>query len=224
MESHASVFRSFQRRTTAGTSARDSDAAITTAARAGCGRFFRSPGTATSSTTIAPAPTRPATWVLAPACSATAVRDPLVLTGNPWNNPAATFAAPIPIISWFPCTRSPARDANADAVEIVSASATNTMPNAPASRRERSENETSGIVNGGNPLGSGPTTDTPFAVRSNTSTARIARTTATRTAGTFGIARCRTRIRTSAPTPTANAAATVSPAVTPSTNAFGAPG
>ncbi len=29
------------------------------------------------------APTTPESWVLAPACSATAVREPLVLTGNP---------------------------------------------------------------------------------------------------------------------------------------------
>ena len=164
---------------------------------------------------MVPAPTRPATCVFAPACSATAVRDPLVLTGNPWNNPAATLAAPIPIISWSPWTRSPARAANADAVEMVSASATNTMPNAPATRREMSDNATRGIVNGGNPLGSGPTTDTPDAVRSNRFTARIASTTATRTAGTFGRARWSTRMRTSAPAPTASDAVTVSPLVTP---------
>ena len=98
---------------------------------------------------------------------------------------------------------------------MVSASATNTMPNAPATRRERSENATTGIVNGGNPLGNGPTTDTPDAVRSNQFTARIASTTATRTAGTLGIARWSTRMRTSAPAPTANDAVTVSPFVTP---------
>ena len=102
--SHASVFRCFHRRVTPATSARDSDAAITTAASAGCGRSFSSPGTTTSINVIAAAPTSPATWLFAPACSATAVRDPLVLTGNPWNKPAATFAAPIPIISWFPRT------------------------------------------------------------------------------------------------------------------------
>jgi hypothetical protein len=49
--------------------------------------------------TIAAAPTSPVTCVFAPACSATAVREPLVLTGNPWKNPAAMFDAPIPIIS-----------------------------------------------------------------------------------------------------------------------------
>ena len=30
-----------------------------------------------------------------------------MLTGNPWNSPAAMLAAPIPTISWLPCTRSP---------------------------------------------------------------------------------------------------------------------
>ena len=45
---------------------------------------------------IAAAPTSPVTWVFAPACSATAVREPLVLTGKPWNSPAAMFAAPMP--------------------------------------------------------------------------------------------------------------------------------
>ena len=45
--------------------------------------------------------------VLAPFCSATAVRDPLVLTGNPWKKPAAMFAAPTPIISRLPSTSWP---------------------------------------------------------------------------------------------------------------------
>ena len=38
-----------------------------------------------------PAPTTPVTWLLAPACSATAVRDPLVEMAKPWKNPAAMF-------------------------------------------------------------------------------------------------------------------------------------
>ena len=100
---------------------------------------------------IAIAPTRPATWVLAPACSATAVREPLVETGNPWNRPAATFAEPIPIISWFPRIRSPLRSAKADAVEIVSTNATRAMPSAPGRSCAISVSDTSGIVNGGNP-------------------------------------------------------------------------
>ena len=83
-------------------SASDSDAAMTTAARVGLGRFRSNPGARTSISTIAPAPTSPVTCVLAPACAATAVREPLVLAGKPWKNPAATLAAPIPTISLFP--------------------------------------------------------------------------------------------------------------------------
>ena len=78
--------------------------------------------------TIAAAPTRPVSWVLAPACSATAVREPLVLTGKPWKSPAAMLAAPMPIISRLPSTSWPVRAANADAVEIVSVSETRAMP------------------------------------------------------------------------------------------------
>ena len=77
------------------------------------------------------APTTPVTCEREPACSATAVRDPLVLTGKPWKSPAAMLAAPMPIISWSPWTRSPRRAANDDAVDIVSASATTAMATAP---------------------------------------------------------------------------------------------
>ena len=80
--------RCFQSRTCPGMSASDSDAAITTAASVGCGRSRNKPGTNTSITAIRIAPTRPVTCVFAPACSATAVRDPLVLTGKPWKRPA----------------------------------------------------------------------------------------------------------------------------------------
>ena len=47
-------------------------------------------------TSTTAADTTPVNWVFAPDCSATAVREPLVLIGNPWKNPASTFAAPIP--------------------------------------------------------------------------------------------------------------------------------
>ena len=75
--------------------------------------------------------------VFAPACSATAVREPLVLTGKPWKKPAAMLAAPMPIISWLPSTSCPVRAANADAVEIVSASATTAIPSAPADQQRQ---------------------------------------------------------------------------------------
>ena len=100
---------------------------------------------------ITAAPTTPVTCDLDPACSATAVRDPLVLTGKPWKKPAAMLAAPIPIISWFPCTRSRRRAANADAVDMVSARATTAMATAPRSSGGRSVQVTVGTVSGGKP-------------------------------------------------------------------------
>ncbi len=126
---------------------------MTTAASAGCGRFRNSPGTSTSMRMIRAAPTTPVSWDLAPARSATAVRDPLQLTGKPWKRPAARFAAPMPIISWLPRISWPVLAANDEAVEIVSASETSEMPSAPASSRPRSDALTSGMVSGGNPFG-----------------------------------------------------------------------
>ncbi len=105
---------------------------MTTAASVGCGRLRRRPGRNSSITVIAAAPTRPVTWLFVPDCSATAVREPLVLTGKPWNSPAATLAAPIPIISWLARTSWPVRAANAEAVEMVSVNETSAMPSAPA--------------------------------------------------------------------------------------------
>ena len=84
-----------------------------------------------------------------------------MLTGNPWKKPAAMFAAPIPIISLLPSTWSPLRAANADAVEMVSVNETSAMPSAPANSSSRSLTGTMGMVNGGKPSGSGPTTFTP---------------------------------------------------------------
>jgi hypothetical protein len=110
---------------------------------------------------IRTAPVTPVNWVLDPDRSATAVRDPLVLTGNPWNRPAARFAAPMPIISWLPLISCPVRAANAEAVEIVSARETREIPRAPANSSPRSDRRTCGIVSGGNPLGSTPTRLTP---------------------------------------------------------------
>ena len=69
---------------------------------------------------------------MAPDCSATAVREPLVDTAKPWKNPAATLAVPIPIISWFGSTSSPRRAAKLVDVAIVSVSDTKVMPMAAA--------------------------------------------------------------------------------------------
>ena len=157
------------------------------------------------------------TWVFAPACSATAVRDPLVLTGKPWNSPAARFAAPIPIISFCPSISSPLRAANDDAVEMVSVSDTRAIPSAPPTSNPMSDSAMSGTVRGGNPWGSTPTTSTPWPARSKASAASTEATTATRTPGAFGSQRCRLTITTSPNTPMARAAPTVSPSASPVT-------
>ena len=149
-------------------------------------------------------------WVFAPARSATAVRDPLVLTGKPVNSPAAMLAVPIPTISWFARTSWPVRPANADDVEIVSASETTAMPNAPASSSGSSPSATRGMVNGGRPLGSTPTRLTSGGPRSRTTTSTIAAMTATSTAGTFGRKRPSTTITAMLNSPMPTAAGTAS--------------
>src|SRR3954447_818144 len=87
-----------------GTSNRPIAAAITTAARALDGRSLSKLGANRSRSATATAPVTPVIWVLAPALSATGVREELLLIGKPWKNPAARFAAPRPIISWFGST------------------------------------------------------------------------------------------------------------------------
>jgi hypothetical protein len=199
-------------------SARDIEAEMTTAASAGWGRSRSSPGAYSRRRRMAAAPTRPVTWLLAPFSAATAVRDPLVLTGNPWKKPAAMLAAPTPIISRSPSTSDPLRAAKTDAVEIVSANDTRAIPIAPTTRSHRSSSGTIGTVNGGTPSGIGPTTVTPWDSRSKTFVAAIASSTATRTPGTRGSACWKPRIRTRPATPTARDAQIVSPSARPCTN------
>ena len=134
IDSPNSVRRWCQSRRVPATSASDSAAAMTMAPRVGCGTYCMSEVAKTRTSVITAAPTTPVTCDRDPACSATAVRDPLVLTGKPWKKPAAMFAAPMPIISWLPCTRSPRRAANDEAVDIVSASATTAIAERPDER------------------------------------------------------------------------------------------
>ena len=65
------------------TSIRPMAEAITTAANALVGKFRSRSGATTSSRATASAPTTPVSWVLAPAASATGVRDELLLIGKP---------------------------------------------------------------------------------------------------------------------------------------------
>ena len=69
-----------------------------------CRQVLEQVGRDSSSAAIASAPTTPVSCVFAPAASATGVRDELLLTGKPWNKPAARLAAPSPTISWFGST------------------------------------------------------------------------------------------------------------------------
>ncbi len=184
----------------------------------GCGRLRSSPGTNSSISTIAAAPTSPVTCVLAPACSATAVRDPLVLAGKPWKSPAARFATPIPTISPLASSSCPVRSANTEAVEIVSVSDTRVIPSAPTTSSGRSETGL-GIVSDGKPWGNVPTTLTPCAESSNAADATVAATTATITPGTRGRARDMTMISTRLSRPIATAAPTACPEASPSMNA-----
>ena len=141
----------------------DSAAAITIAASAEFGRLASKPGRKSSMIATSAAPTSPVTWLLAPPCSATAVREPLVETGKPWKSPAKALAAPIPIISWLASTSSPRRAAKLVEVAIVSASDTSVIPIAAASSAPMSLRATDGNCGRGSPCGSDPTVDTPVA-------------------------------------------------------------
>ncbi len=66
IDSRNSALRCRHSRTVAGMSARESDAVITTAARAGWGRFRNKPGTSTIMRMIRMAPVTPASCVFAP--------------------------------------------------------------------------------------------------------------------------------------------------------------
>ena len=119
-------------------STRLSAAEITTAARAVVGTGDSSPGTATSSSTMHPAPTSPVTWVFEPACSATGVRVAEPLDENPPTNPAARLTAPRAPSSWSGSTCSPRRNANECEITLVSANEMSAIAMAVGNRVMRS--------------------------------------------------------------------------------------
>ena len=196
----------------------ESAAAITTAASAGWGRFCSNHGRNNSRIATIAAPASPVTCDFEPACSATAVREPLAEIANPWKRPAATFAAPIPIISWFGSISSPRRAAKLVEVAIVSVSDTSTIPSAAISSGPRSLTETCGIDGVGRPCGNAPTVFTPFSPRSSSAVATVAPTTATSTAGTRVVIRGRIIRTASVATPITSAVVFVWSS--PDTNAF----
>ncbi len=215
-----SVRRCSQSRRTPATSVSDTAAAMTTAPRVGWGTYRMSELAKSRTTAITTAPTIPVTWDREPAWSATAVRDPLVLTGKPWKAPAAMLAAPMPIISWLPSTRTPLRAAKLEAVDIVSASATTAMARAPSTSGGRSPQVTCGTVKAGRPCGSTPIVSTPWASRSKRFTATAVRATTTRTLGTLGMNLFRSRMPASAVSPMRAAVRLASPANRPDRKAL----
>ena len=196
----------------------DIAATMTTAASVDWGRSASSPLRKSRSATTMAAPTRPVTWLLAPDCSATAVREPLVETAKPWKNPAAMFATPIPIISWSGWTSSPRLAAKLVDVAMVSVSETSVMPTAARSSGPTSLMLVHGKAGVGTPWGSAPTVFTPCAARSTTAETIVAPMTATSTAGTFRDSRGSTSITTRQARPTASVVTFVWSM--PETNAF----
>ena len=98
------------------------------------------------------APRRPATCDLDPACSATAVREPLALTGNPWKKPAAMPPLHQHRYSLPPYRLAPARPAGRRTPRPstwASARATTAMASAPTTSVGMSDHITNGTVNGG---------------------------------------------------------------------------
>ena len=184
----------------------DSAAEITTAASAAWGRSASRPLKASSNSATSPAPTSPVAWVLAPAWSATAVREPLTETAKPWKSPAATLAMPTPTISWSGFTSSPWRAAKLLEVAMVSVSDTMVMPTAPTRRAPTSCQFVNGSAGVGTPWGRTPTVATPWEARSNTADATVAPTTATSTAGMRPVMRGRTRSTASTATPVTSVA------------------
>ena len=153
---------------------------MTTAARAEFGRSARSPLKNTSSSTTMPAPTMPASWLLAPDCSATAVRELLAEMAKPRKRPAAMLAEPTPIISRFGFTCSPRRALNDVESVMVSVRDTRVIPTAATRSGRTSSMSVHGTVGVGRPSGRVPTVAMS---RSKTAVTAVAPTTATRTAG-----------------------------------------
>jgi hypothetical protein len=177
---------------------------MTTAASAEFGRSASRPLKKTNSNTTMPAPTSPVSWLFAPDCSATAVRELLEEMAKPWKNPAAMFADPMPIISWFGFTCSPRRALNDVDNAMVSVNDTSVIPMAAISSGTTSPMSIHGTSGVGRPSGRVPTV--PMS-KPKMAVAAVAPTTATRTAGIFLVIRGRPSSTASVTTPTARAVA-----------------
>ena len=124
----------------------------------------------------------------------------------------------MPIISWLGSTSSPRRAPKLEEVAIVSARDTSVMPTAATISGPTSAHFVQGRDGAGTPRGRVPTVDTPCACRSKIAETTVAATIPTSTAGTTLVNRDSTSKMTNTPSPTANAAPTVS--WSPSTKAL----
>ncbi len=202
------------------TSTSERQAVMTTAARAAVGRLVVMPGTKTSMTAMAMAPTTPVSWVRAPADSATGVREALLLMGKPCTKPVAMLAAPSATSSWSGSARVPARPARMRDRTLVSAIDTSAMAAAPVTMVVRLPRSNMGNVGRGRPCGSGPTVATlQVAAAPVMATTMVAPTTATSTPGILGSQRLKPTMTTMQATPMARSAGLVSPSATPWTKA-----
>ena len=144
------------------------------------------------------APTSPVTCERDPACSATAVREPLVLTGKPWKKPGGDVGradADHLLVAVHPL--APAGGERRRRGHRVGQGDHGDGDRAEEQLGQVSTTGTVGTVNGGKPCGSTPIVLTPSSCRSSRLTASAARTTTTSTAGTFGSSRCSSRMPTS---------------------------
>ena len=198
---------------------------MTIAARADSGRFVVSHGATTSSAAIVKAPTTPASWVLAPAFTATGVREALALTEKPPNRPAPMLADPSASSSWFWSIRWPLRPAKVRDRTLVSAIEITAIATPPASIAWTSASDTRGTWKLGSPGGNGPTTGTPaLAARPSAAVSAVAPRAAMRIPGTCGRQRRQARMTAIDPRPSASAVGFVRPSVTPLPKAIASAG
>ena len=130
IDSDASTLPIRHRRATEDQSNSELAATITTAASVADGKNAVTDGARRMNTTIANAPTTEHSCVLAPACSATGVREDDAEIGKPPSNPPATFETPIADISWLPFTVTPRRAAKVRESTPVSVNAISAIPSA----------------------------------------------------------------------------------------------
>ena len=217
MDSANSVRRCFQSRTVPGMSASDSDAAITTAASVGWGRSRNRPGKNRSIAAISIAPTRPVTCVFRTGLLGHGRPRPARADREPLEEPGAEVRDPDPDHLPVAVDLLTDRAANADDVEMVSASETSAIPNAPADQREQVGAGARPGCERREPFGSVPTSvDTVLRELEARGDGDRRRPRRRARRAPRGSQRCRTTITARPSRPTASAAPTVLPSATPS--------